>query len=205
MLVEPSPPRVRNPFTGRGLAVTLQLLLDPARAWSVRDLAAAAGASPALASRVVAGLHEERLLANPPVHGRRASLAPTGRLFWAVARHWPVPTAWFQGRPPPPTLAPIGGGPAQEAAGLVPVWRPRAYVPDRTSARNLLALVGGAEVSESVGEWELTLLATPLRNGFVPPVIVALELASTVRGRETVLNRLDELLGTLADDVRAAR
>lgn len=186
------------------MAVTLQLLLEPDRQWSVRDLASQAGASPALASRVVAGLHEQRLLADPPVHGRRAKLAPTGRLFWVTASHWPVPTAWFQGRPPPASLAPIGGGPAQETAGLVPVWRPRAYVPDRGAGRNLLALVGGAEVSESVGEWELTLLATPLPNGVVPSVIVALELASTVRGRGTVISHLDELLGPLADAVRTA-
>jgi hypothetical protein len=79
----------------------------------------------------------------------------------------------------------LGGGPA--AAALVPAtWDPppRAYVRNRAGADRLLAEVGGHLVAGGMVDWELAIVDFPFAPGPLPPIIAAVELASTPRGRE---------------------
>jgi hypothetical protein len=66
---------------------------------------------------------------------------------------------------------------------------PRAYVRDRAAANRLLDDVGGHLVSGGIVDF-------PFEPGLVPPVIAALELGSTPRGREM----LDRHRGDLTAD-----
>lgn len=178
-------PDTRNPFGGKGLAVTLALLLNPVRAQSVAELADAAQTSRALASMVVRELRHLRLVGGEVSQGRAGALRPTVALFLEAAQHWPQPVASVIGGHPPLDAYPVGGGPA--ARGRLPeVWDPppRVYVRSPAQAQELLAESGGHLVAGGAADWEIAVVDFPFDPGPVPPVVVALELGSTPRGRE---------------------
>lgn len=189
------PPR-RNPFSGRAWAVVLAMLAEPRREWSVRGLAAETGVSAAHVSRVVASLIDERLVAGDVVHGRAARLRPRRALVRAAGKRWPAPIAYVQGRAPSDGVI-VGGGPAEVVHGLVATSRPIIYVASRDELRRLLALWGGALVSEAASEWDAILMPNTLGPGPLPPAVLAAELASTARGRE-ILSGAPHLLDGLA-------
>jgi hypothetical protein len=187
-------PVTRNPFVGKGLRVTLSLLLEP-REWRIRDLAEHSEASPTLTSMVVRALIRLGLVDGAVEHGKPAAIRGTRRLAREAARYWPQPTVGVLGELP--SDGPIGGGPAHEAAGLATDAPPRRYVRSGDDARRILALWGGALVSLDVADYELCIVDAVLPDGLIPPTLVALELGATPRGRETLKAREDDLLGTL--------
>lgn len=189
------PPR-RNPFAGRAWSIVLAMLAEPRREWSVRGLATETGVSAAHASRVVAALVDERLVAGDVMHGRTAVLRPRRALVRAAGKRWPSPIAYVQGRVPTERVQ-VGGGPAEAAHGLVASSRPVIYVASRDELRGLLALWGGALVSEAASEWDAILMPNVLEPGPVPPAMLAAELSSTARGRE-ILAGAPHLLEGLA-------
>lgn len=187
-------PSTRNPFVGKGRRVSLWLVLHP-RPWPIRDLAHEAHVSPSLASMVVRELLRRRLVDGAVEQGKPSSVRGTRRLAWELALHWPAPAVGVLGRLP--ADGPIGGGPAHQAAGLVTNVAPRCYVRSAEDANTVLATWGGSLVSPEVADYELCVLDAPLEDGLVPPVVVALELGGSARGRETLSQREDELLGEL--------
>lgn len=187
-------PSSRNPFSGKGLAISMTLLLGGGRQWSLAALAAAAGSSRALASRVVLELRRLGLVSGEVAQGRRASVQPVRGLFAAVLDHWPGAAGYVAGRLP--RDVPVGGGPALAAAGVPSDARPRVYVRSVDEARRLLALHGGALVTEPVADYEIAILDVGLEPGPVPPLLAALELGATPRGRE-ILDGHPELLAGL--------
>lgn len=184
-------PPGRNPFGGKGLAVTLALLLEPRRRWTVTELARQAETSTAMASRVVRELVRSDLVVGSIRQGRRSEVGATADLMWATALHWPRPVAWVAGGRLP-SDRPLGGGPALEHFGTQATSRPRLYVRSAEDVARLLARQGGALVSEPVADWEIVVVDFPLSAGIVPEVVAALELGATPRGRE-VLERSDFL------------
>jgi hypothetical protein len=180
----PLPPE-RNPFTGKGLAVTVALLLGGATAQSLAQLAERADVSRSLVTLAMRQLLRTGLATGEVAQGRTSTVRPTRALLAEAAAHWPQPVALVVGRPPSEAMAAIGGGPAIQA--FVPTtWEapPRAYVRNRAAADALLADLGGHLVGGGVVDWELAVVDFPFAPGPVPPVIAALELGSTPRGRE---------------------
>lgn len=189
----PVPP-TRNPFVGKGLRVTLWLVLHP-RPWPIRDLAQEVRVSPSLASMVVRELRRRGLVDGAVEQGRPSSVRGTRRLAWELALHWPAPAVGVLGRLPQD--GPIGGGPAHQAAGLVTTAVPRRYVRSAEDANVVLGAWGGLLVSPEAADYELCVVDASLDDGLVPPVVVALELGGTPRGRETLSAHADSLLGEL--------
>lgn len=194
-------PDTRNPFGGKGLAVTLALLLQPRRAQSVAELADAAQASRALASMVVRELRRLDLVDGEVSQGRAGALRPTPALALEAAPHWPQPVASVIGGYPPLEQYPVGGGPA--ARGRLPdVWDPppRVYVRSIDEARVLLAETGGHLVAGGAPDWEIAVVDFPFDPGLVPPVVVALELGASPRGREMLERHAIDLGLNWSDD-----
>lgn len=188
-------PATRNPFGGKGLRVSLALLLEP-RAWSVSELARAAEVSQPMVSLVVKELRQRSLVVGESTRGRAAQIRPASALLWETALHWPRPQAGVQGRLP--TDGPIGGGPAHGAAGLVTDAPPILYVRNRAEAAGVLGSWGGAWVSREVADYEVCVVDVHLPPGLVPDVIVALELGGTPRGREILRTHASQLVPELA-------
>lgn len=187
-------PQTRNPYVGKGLRVTLSLLLEP-RAWRLRDLAEHAQASPTLTSMVVRELINLGLVEGAMQQGRPAAIRGTRRLARQAALYWPQPIVGVIGDLP--MDGPIGGGPAHEAAGLTTHAPPRRYVRSVDEAQSVLALWGGSLVSLDVAAYEVCIVDAALPSGLVPSTVVALELGGTPRGRETLNTHEDDLLGSL--------
>lgn len=188
-------PATRNPFGGKGLRVSLALLLEP-RPWSVTELARAADVSQPMASLVIKELRRRELVRGESTRGRLAALHATPALLWELALHWPRPQAGVQGRLP--SDGPIGGGPAHRAVGLTTDAAPIRYVRDRAAAAALLGSWGGAWVSREVADYEICVADINLPTGLVPDVIVALELGGTPRGREVLHLHASRLVPELA-------
>ena len=191
-LAIPVPPS-RNPWRGKGLAVTAALLVHPGRRWRLGELAGAAGASKAMASRVVRELVRLGVVDGDLHQGRAASLIARRDLARRAGANWPDPVAYIAGAAP--DGFPLGGGPAQEAAGLLPVSRTRVYLRSVEDAPRVLGLSGGALVSEPVADWELAVLDLDLPAGPLPAPLAAAELCRTPRGRETVESHPELLSG----------
>jgi len=187
-------PQTRNPFVGKGLSVTVSLLLEP-RPWRIRDLSTHSGASLTLTSMVVRQLIRGGLVDGGVEQGKPATVRGTRRLARETALHWPMPEVGVLGALP--TDGPIGGGPAHEAAGVTTDVPPRRYVRTVEQAQAALALWGGALVSLDVADYELCIVDVALPEGLLPPTLVALELGGTPRGRETLEAHDDDLLGSL--------
>lgn len=170
------------------------LLESPARAWSLRELADRAETSLALVTKVVRHLIADRPVVGDEVaQGRRARVTATRKLHAAVGAHWPEPSLYVLGSQPPPNL-PVGGGTVVSAAvGVVWESRPRAYVRTKSELARVLARSGGAVVSEPAGEWEMCVVDYPFAPGPLPPLIAALELAGSPRGREVLRPRIAPL------------
>lgn len=185
LTIGPPVPPGRNPFVGKGLAVTLAMLLEPGRRWSITELARRAEASTALASRVIRQLVRSDLVVGSIHQGRRSEVVATEALLWQTALHWPRPVAWVLGGRLPDDR-PLGGGPALHRFGTQVEARPRIYVRSAEDIAGLLARHGGALVSEPVADWEIAVVDFPLQAGNVAEIIAALELGSTPRGREVL-------------------
>jgi hypothetical protein len=186
-------PATRNPFAGKGLGVTTALLVDPAREWSVADLAKSAEASDALASMVLRELRRRGLITGDLTRGRRATVRPTDALFDETALHWPAPSAWVAGGRVPKDQ-PVGGADVLRSIGITTESKPRVYVRSIDDIARLLAASGGALVSEPAADWEIAVLDYPLPAGPVPPIIAGLELGRSPRGRETLARHRRALL-----------
>jgi hypothetical protein len=189
-------PEERSPFTGKGMAVTVALLLADTAPQSLAQLAEVAEVSRPFVTKVVNRLRRHSLVSGVVEQGSRACLVPTRALFDDAARHWPTPIARVLGRPPAADAVPCGGEPA--LGGLVPsTWDPplRAYVRTKDDARHLLADYGGQLVEGGAAEWEIAVVDFPFRAGPVPRIVAALELGSTPRGRETLLPHRQALIG----------
>lgn len=182
----------RNPFSGKGLAVTVALLEDPARAWTIADLAERAEASRELTTKVMRRLHALRLVTGDFSQGRRAIVSPRQQLIEAAARAWPDAAVFVAGGRPPLAL-PAGGDAAGAALGVVWEARPRRYVRTKADLPRVLAQAGGHLVTEPVGEWEICIVDFPFAPGPLPPLVAAVELASAPRGREVIRPHLQRL------------
>lgn len=181
--------------------MSVALLLEPDRPHSLGDLADAADASIAMASRVVSALRQRRLVRGEVVHGKRATVVATPRLFEETAKHWPKPMTWVLGGTVSPAH-PVGGGPALRARGLRSDDHPVVYVRQRADIAGVLADMGGALVTEPVAQWGLAVLDLALPAGPVPGVVAALELASHPRGREQLGRHWDQLIPSLPRQAR---
>ncbi|MCB1005561.1 MAG: hypothetical protein KDB35_15360 [Acidimicrobiales bacterium] len=194
-------PDTRNPFGGKGLAVTLALLLHPRRAQSIAELAENAQTSRPLASMVVRELRRLRLVDGEVSQGRAGTLRPKPELLYEAAPHWPTPVAAVMGGTPSLVDLPIGGGPAARS-WLPSVWDPppRAYVRSTDAVYELLSDTGGHLIAGGAADWEIAVVDYPFAPGVVPRVVVALELGATPRGREMLTRHLaDVTLGWAVD------
>lgn len=184
----------RNPFAGKGLAVTVALLLHGERPQSVADLAERAEASRPLASQVVRRLRQLGLVVGDLSQGREGRLRPTADLLLEAGRHWPGPVASVIGGRPPVDAVPVGGGLALRR-WIDTAWEapPRLYVRRLDDAPGLLADAGGFLVSGGESDWEIAVVDFPFTAGPVPGLVSALELAATPRGREVLAPHLTDL------------
>lgn len=186
-------PDTRNPFAGKGLAVTTALLLGRGRPSTLAQLATVADVSRPLVSMVVRKLVQLELVRGEVKQGRRARVGAHPDLVHQTALHWPAPVASMQGGTVPPDVVRGGGALAQEELGVLWDARPRIYVRTLDDARRLIALAGGAVVSEPVAEWEIAVVHFPFVPGPVPTLVAALELGRTPRGREVLAGVHDRL------------
>lgn len=184
----------RNPFSGKGLAVTVALLLGQGEPQSVAELAERAEVSRPLASQVVRRLRQLGLVAGHVSQGREGQLRPTMELLTETGRHWPAPIASVIGGNPPTDDLPVGGGPALRS-WMASAWEapPRLYVRRLDDATAVLADGGGFLVSGGEAEWEIAVVDFPFAAGPVPALVGALELAATPRGRDVLAPRLADL------------
>lgn len=138
-----------------------------------------------MAGKVVGELRRRGLVAGEVRQGKEGALWPTSDLLHETALHWPSPVALVSGGHPEHLDAAVGGGPA---AGQVPsaAWDAplRVYVRSADAARTALADAGGFVVSGGAVDWEIVVVDFPFAAGDMPPVVAALELGSTSRGRE---------------------
>lgn len=184
--IEPTMPAAttRNPFVGKGLSVTIALLSRAPGPARLVDLAADADASPTHVTRTVRALRAAGLVAGSVTQGRDAAVVATAALFWRAAEAWPAPAISLQGGTPPDDR-PMGGGPvAAERFGIASTAPPCVYVRHRDELAGLVAMTGGALVSEPVAEWQVAVVDHPFDPGPLPDVALALELGRTPRGRE---------------------
>lgn len=188
-------PQTRNPFAGKGLRVSFALLTP--REWGIRELAAHTEASPALVSMVLRELRQLDLVDGGVVQGRTATVQGTQRLARELALHWPTAEVGILGKLPADGT--IGGGPAHRAVGITTMTKPRVYVRSVPDAKRVLAWWGGLTASPQAGDYELCILDVPLETGLVPPIVVALELGGTPRGRETLDTHAARLLEGLPE------
>lgn len=185
----------RNPFAGKGLAVTIELLLRAPASARLVDLAAGAEASPAHVTRIVRALRVADLVDGSVTQGRDGAVVATEALFWRAAEAWPAPLISLQGGSVPDDR-PMGGGAAVTGRfGFTSTAPPCAYVRHRDELAGLVAMTGGVLVSEPVAEWQVAVVDYPFEAGPLPDVALALELGRTPRGREELRARvIPELL-----------
>lgn len=184
----------RNPFSGKGLAVTVALLLGQGEPQSVAELAERAEVSRPLASQVVRRLRQLGLVAGHVSQGREGQLRPTIELLTETGRHWPAPIASVIGGNPPTQDLPVGGGPALRS-WMTSAWEapPRLYVRRLDDATAVLADGGGFLVSGGEADWEIAVVDFPFAVGPLPALVSALELAASPRGRDVLAPRLADL------------
>lgn len=180
-------PDTRNPFTGKGLAVTIALLLGEPPGSSLAQLAEASGASRPTVSKVVAHLRQAGLVTGSIEQGRAAALVAKPELMIETAAHWPQPAVWIQGGSPPPGHPQGGGRAVSSELGVMWTDPPRIYVRRRADISGALADAGGALVSEAVAEWGIAVVDFPFPPGALPARVLALELGHTPRGREVLV------------------
>jgi hypothetical protein len=202
------PSIARNPFGGKGLRVVVTLLMHPSERFTVTELATRAEVSQAMASGVIHQLRIDGALPDDGVQGRAAGLVASWDLLWHTALAWPAPDLGIVGPPGSEQLdrdgagerlgCVVGGRPAWRRAGLVAVGVPRVYVPRWHDLDRLLVHLGGTEVaSEDIADWTVSVLDLPVPPGPLPPLVAALELGTTARGRETLQAARPELLPLL--------
>lgn len=187
-------PDTRNPYAGKGLAVTTSLLLGRGRPSTLAQLATMADVSRALVSMVVRYLARfDDLVQGEVTQGRGARIAARPGLFHETSPHWPAPVVSLQGGRLPSDVVLGGGSIAKETLGVLWEAPPRVYVRTLDDARRLVALAGGAEVSAPVAEWDIAVVHFPFEPGPVPAIVAALELGRTPRGRELLSGAGDRL------------
>lgn len=194
-------PETRNPFSGKGLAVTLALLLRAHHPQTIAELADRAQTSRALASMVVRELRRLDLVVGEVSQGRAGALRPSAALVIETALHWPPPIASVIGGQPLLDEHTVGGGPA--VRGRLPaVWDPppRVYVRSTDEVQALLAESGGHLVAGGVSDWEIAVVDFPFDRGPLPLVVVALEVGATPRGREMLDRHAVDLEVDWSDD-----
>lgn len=186
MAGRPHVPETRNPFRGKGLAITLALLLHPAERWSLAQLADMAEVSRPLVSLVLRELRSRELVSGEVTRGRAAAVRARPELFWETSRSAHVPVLGVVGGRVPPDR-PTGGGPVV-SAGLGVPWQapPRVYVRSVEEFPRVLARSGGWWAGDQPPDWEVAVVDSPLPPGPVPSILAALELGTTSRGRETL-------------------
>lgn len=180
----------RNPFAGKGLAVTIELLLQAPASARLVDLAAGAGVSPAHVTRAVRSLRSDDLVEGSVTQGRDGAVVATEELFWRAAHAWPAPLISLQGGAPPDDRPMGGGAVAKTRFGITTTAPPCAYVRHRDELAGLVAMTGGVLVSEPVAEWQVAVVDYPFAAGPLPDVALALELGRTPRGREELRARV---------------
>jgi hypothetical protein len=189
-------PEERNPFDGKGLAVTIALLLGDAEPQTLGQLAEVAEVSRPMVTKVINRLRRTHLVSGVVEQGSRAEVRATRRLFDETALNWPSPVANVLGRAPSVDAVPCGGGPA--LGSLVPAtWDAptRAYARTNDRARALLTDHGGQLVEGGLADWEIAVVDFPFPHGPLPPIIAALELGSNERGRELLARIRPALTG----------
>lgn len=187
----------RNPFAGKGLSVTIALLLRAPAAARLVDLAGDAGVSPTHVTRTVRALRAAGLVAGSVTQGRDGAVVATPALFWRAAEAWPAPVISLQGGAPPDHRPMGGGAVTAERFGIPSTAPPCAYVRHLDELPDLVALTGGALVSDAVADWQVAVVDHPFPAGPLPDVALALELGRTPRGREELEKRIAPAL--LAD------
>ncbi len=190
-----------NPFSPAGIAIAVDLLLEPDRALAVRECAARLGISPGHVSLVVSSLRDQGL-----VDRARRPLVP--ELFWALAEHWEPQQVTVRRLPPAGVVDGelaisrwVLGGDLAAARWGAPIVLSERYPPDLyVPSSNVLRLAVHRFGEAAVAEQRVALLRsapTPRvidtavkRRGRWPlahPVVVALDLAQDpARGRETL-------------------
>lgn len=172
-----------NPVVGAGsIAVALALLTaDEPKGVGVREIARAAGMNPSTISRARSKLVEAALV-DP-------SGAPLlGELFWATSRAW-RPTTVTVDQAPTGEGWVLGGDSAAASQGAsVFGERSRWYTLDNAALRRW-----SARHQNDAGSHEVALAPTPLviataADGIVHPVVAALDLSTTSRGREILMS-----------------
>jgi hypothetical protein len=188
-----------NAFTASGVAIAVELLLEPDQPLPVRATSTRLGISAGHVSLVVAALREQGL-----VDRTRRPLVP--ELFWALAEHWPGAGTALLRLPSPdlddrelalPRWVLSGDGAAAQWGAPVVLsadYPPDLYVPSTSVLRLAIHRFGEAAVAE---QRAATLRVMPTRrvvdtavrrSGIWPvahPVIVALDLAQDPsRGHE---------------------
>jgi len=192
-------PDTRNPFAGKGLAVTTALLLRAGRAATLARLATDADVSRPLVSMVVRRLVQLALVDGEVSQGRGASVRARPALFDEAALHWPAPAVSLQGGQIPPDVVLGGGTRAADELGVIWDAPPLVYVRTLDDAQHLVALAGGALVTETVAEWQIAVAHYPFEPGPVPVLVAALELGRTPRGREVLAGVRDRLFADWVD------
>lgn len=192
-------PDTRNPFAGKGLAVTTALLLGRGQPSTLAQLATTADVSRPLVSMVVRKLVQLDLVRGDVTQGRDAGVRARPELFDEAALHWPAPVASLQGGQVPPDAVLGGGALATEHLGVLWAAPPRAYVRKLADVSRLVALAGGAIVTEPVAEWQIAVAHYPFAPGPVPTIVAALELGRTPRGRELLAGVRDRLFAGWAE------
>jgi len=166
-LREPSGPT--QPSAGRvGQEVAALLLLEPTQPAAVREIARTLGRSASTVSQALASMRHASL-----IDDRRRPVVPD--LFWELADHWKPNTVDLQSSPSPTTNRAVGSVDEALRLGLTDVeatsgWAltdtlaaaaygapvgarldhpPDFYVPDQTTMRRALQLLGSAPSHES--------------------------------------------------------
>ena len=164
--------------------MTIALLLRAPGAARLVDLAADAEVSPTHVTRTVRALRAAGLVAGSVTQGRDGAVMATPALFWRAAEAWPAPVISLLGGTPPDDV-PMGGGEVTaERFGIPSTGPPCVYVRRLDELPDLVALAGGALVSDAVADWQVAVVDHPFDAGPLPDVALALELGRTPRGRE---------------------
>jgi hypothetical protein len=173
-----------DPIRGAaGITVAAALLLEPADALGVRDLARRTGLPVSTTSKALAPIRDAALL-----DGGQA-LIPD--LFWALADVWSPPRTPVAQRPPPGTGILTGTVAAAELGAPVAVAAdspPDLYVADAAEVRALerrLGTTSGPSRQASVAVQPTPLVLETATRDVAHPLFIALDLSQDrARGRE---------------------
>ena len=172
------------------------------------EVAAMAGVSVAMVSRVVASLRVDDALTEPTRRGARSGLRATRALFQHTARSWPTPhqvaalKAPGDGRLADDATG-FGGGELYRSLGLAIDAPPRAYFWTRSDLVATAVWHGWQLVDIeylSLVPHPLEVVVVPFDVATLPPgLLAALEIAGDPRGDE-IIDGHPELLASLESE-----